>query len=720
MKKWQKRLMQLVNKLGFGAKMQAGELTADEQKHLFTQYENEYGITFLEDKEADEDDDEPETNLLSPEDQQQLASIFGTDNTPKTAKEAIPALTDKVKDQEKKIEALEQKPEKSEPVQTVKAFEDTTRGMSVTLGLTPHSDSHLFGIDNPFFARSKWHNDLMVSKKAHESEADITPEQSAEFKAAVTTLSSELRSRVAYLTKNNMIDQLDYDKLISGQGSIDYSDLFNTAGEYIIRRTDIILAYLRSLPSVDHIFPMVSNVQNKEIVPGAHFGELSQGYRKGKIYKGRANFTAEIYAVNDLMFKFLFEDLIDLEKQYIGYLNREGSNVIKWTFVEWIMTHFGRILHNERNQRRVIGVRVPQQNVKDNPAMFGADGALRAIERVEEQYKVLPFMDMNVYDLSNILEYFEEIYDMTEQILPSMEGMRFYANAKHKRAYTRQFRAKYGKDNDFTGVKEGLIDISPEQIIWIPNMRNNDYKVILTFPGNIESYEDRPNEMVMFYFEQDWESLGVMSRWKEGAGVRQAGIKYKDLDTLEKSKRKNQWIYTNFPASLLDPDATTVDADLNTLFLSCELRRITSLMSGEGKNQGKLYATTKWGEEGWVFEEFPGKFKDFFDTVIKYEERADQVIVTGKGVPSSISNVDGKGIISKSGSEAWYNYLLYVMTLTLDEFFILKELNRAIHINFPYAQEQGIKLGFWIDIPSKLQDTTVSERPAGIATAEAN
>lgn len=154
--------------------------------------------------------------------------------------------------------------------------------------------------------------------------------------------------------------------------------------------------------------------------------------------------------------------------------------------------------------------------------------------------------------------------------------------------------------------------------------------------------------------------------------------------------------------------------------ISCELRRITALMSGEGKNQGKLYATTKWGEEGWVFEEFPGKFKDFFDTVIKYDERADKVIVAGKGVPSSISNVDGAGIISKSGSESWYNYLLYVMTLTLDEYFILKELNRAIHINFPYAKEQGIKLGFWIDIPSKLSDTTVSERPVGAATAENN
>lgn len=152
--------------------------------------------------------------------------------------------------------------------------------------------------------------------------------------------------------------------------------------------------------------------------------------------------------------------------------------------------------------------------------------------------------------------------------------------------------------------------------------------------------------------------------------------------------------------------------------ITAELRRITKLMSGEGKNQGKLYATTKWGEDGWKFEEFPGKFKEFFDTIIKYDERADKVILANKGISSSITNVDSTGIISKSGNEAWYNYLLYVISLTLDEYYILKEINRAIQINFPYAKEKGIKLGFWIDIPSKLQDTTESQRPAGVATPE--
>lgn len=149
-----------------------------------------------------------------------------------------------------------------------------------------------------------------------------------------------------------------------------------------------------------------------------------------------------------------------------------------------------------------------------------------------------------------------------------------------------------------------------------------------------------------------------------------------------------------------------------------ELRRITSLMSGEGKNQGKLYATTKWGEDGWKFEDFPSKFQEYFKSVIDYDKRADQVILAGKGISSSITNVENDGVISKSGSDVYYNYLIYVATLTLDEFFITEEINRAIHLNFPYAKKMGIKLGFWIDIPAKQQETTPADRPGNTATAD--
>jgi hypothetical protein len=149
-----------------------------------------------------------------------------------------------------------------------------------------------------------------------------------------------------------------------------------------------------------------------------------------------------------------------------------------------------------------------------------------------------------------------------------------------------------------------------------------------------------------------------------------------------------------------------------------EIRAISLMMSGEGKNQGKLWASLKYGEEGWEFKEFPGKFKEYFESVISLDRRADQVILAGKGISSSITNVEQDGMISKSGSDVYYNYLIYVHTLTPPERFVTREINRAIQLNFPDAWRRGVRLGFWIDIPAKLQETAPADRLNQAATPD--
>lgn len=152
--------------------------------------------------------------------------------------------------------------------------------------------------------------------------------------------------------------------------------------------------------------------------------------------------------------------------------------------------------------------------------------------------------------------------------------------------------------------------------------------------------------------------------------------------------------------------------------IACELRRITSMMSGEGKNQGKMYATVSWDDHPWKFEKFPGEFKDYFETVLKYAEHADAALLANMGVSSSLISVDNNGRISNKGAEAWYSYLLHIITTTTDEFFITRDINRAIQLNFPEVIKDKVFIGFPIDIPSKLRDTTEGERPQNTATDE--
>jgi len=297
LKKWQQRYGSLASKFNLFGKLKEGKLTADEQKMLTTEYEKVYGISFEEDKKANEDaEPEPDPLALSEDEQKNLAEILGTDEPPKDKKEAIDNLSNKVEvqkiendNQKKVIDALAEKPEDKKPVDVVEAASMiNAKSIIKVLGHAAHTEKNLFGIENPFYARGKWYNELMVTLEAkHKEESELTSADTKEFRKEVEAFSDQLKKRVDHLKKNNMLHLLDFNKLAVGNGAIDYTDLFNTAGEYIVRRSDLILAFLRSLPSVDDFFPMVSNVQNKEIVPGANFGELSQGYRKGKLYKGR-------------------------------------------------------------------------------------------------------------------------------------------------------------------------------------------------------------------------------------------------------------------------------------------------------------------------------------------------------------------------------------------------------------------------------------------------
>lgn len=176
---------------------------------------------------------------------------------------------------------------------------------------------------------------------------------------------------------------------------------------------------------------------------------------------------------------------------------------------------------------------------------------------------------------------------------------------------------------------------------------------------------------------------------------------------------QNKWVREYRGVKLVDPEKNlpyNFNQNMVDDLIANELEKITTLLSGEGKNQGKLYATTKVGQEGWEFADFPSKFQEYFKSVIDYDKRADQVTLAGIGINSSITNVENDGVISKSGSDVYYNYIVYLNTLTYAEQFVCKEINRAIQLNFPRAVKDKIRLGFNIEIPVRQQDTTPSER----------
>ena len=608
-KRTKKRAWNIFGLMGKSKKEDRDNMTEKDWQQFNATYQEKYGISFEEDLAAPDDSSDegsapgsqgasPEATL-SPELQAQVlealndaAEATGSsapESAPETVGEAMKGMITAMNTVATGFRELAKQPESSNPVEIVRANGNNMSpdAFSRFMGYTESTETYLFGIEEPFFARGNWWSEIVVTGKGKEK---YTTADAKGFAEKFKEYAEAFSDRCSQLAKSNQVNLLDYNKIVHGESYVDYSRIDAKFGEYSVRRMDAIIAYLRTLKSVSHIFPVVSNIQNEAKAPTAFFEELSQSYKSGYIAKGSVNFDGEVYRVADVMFKFWFEDPKALEKAYIGYYNREGSHPMKWHLFEWCIVHFGTILFNEQQRRRVIGVVVPRQGDFPQPAMFSADGGLRAIQRVEEELKILPFKDLKLYDEVTILEYVRKFWAYVTMILPSMNNMRLYVNEKHQLWYVDAYDAKYSKNNDYSGPNSKIRYYSPDDIIWVPNMDANDYKMWISVPGNVENYEDKPNEMYgNFYFEQHMEQLWIASWWKEGAGVLAPGVQFDTLENLEKSKRKMQWLFTNYPVVPLDPDATVIDGELCYEFETGENTATTAITDIENVSTERVY-----------------------------------------------------------------------------------------------------------------------------------
>lgn len=145
-----------------------------------------------------------------------------------------------------------------------------------------------------------------------------------------------------------------------------------------------------------------------------------------------------------------------------------------------------------------------------------------------------------------------------------------------------------------------------------------------------------------------------------------------------------------------------------------KLKALTDVLTGAGENQGKSFISRKFrtenGTEEWEFKEIPVKYKEFIESIITFDKRAVEVILQGKGLDPSISNVSKDGVFQSSGSNAYYNYLIYMNSLPYAEEFICQDINLALGLNFPRLRRDNIVLGFFRNIPERQQELPPADR----------
>ncbi len=359
--------------------------------------------------------------------------------------------------------------------------------------------------------------------------------------------------------------------------ALDYESLKTDLGDYYrIRKQDRIQSFLQSLPSVEKIFPLESGYQDRAVLVNMFLlGDFSQADGTSgtfdNLVKGGYKFEPEELRMFDVMFVTKFNDLKKLEKSWIGYLNREGSSTMKWSFIEYIMVETTRKLQNERELRRISGIRInPTLNVAGT-SLGAADGLRQFIKNQINLFKIRPFA-LGDWAESSISDYIRRGTAMIPEVIRDSGNVVLYTSTTAVTAYHKNNELLYGTNQDYKADIMYVKEYPNVTIVPVPNYGESK-RMIWTLKNNITLFEDQPGEMSQFSFEQqDW-TLKVWSNWKESVWAFYVGKKWTSLAEIP-TDYSTQLIYCNDVDYPVDYYITMDDKDT-----SPSVSRHTSLVS---------------------------------------------------------------------------------------------------------------------------------------------
>lgn len=577
--KFKENVQKILQKLGFaGSEESLKALTPDEWKQFFASYHEEFGTDFHTDMQAYQDEqravpDQAQINeafsvlsgLINPKQNVEGTAAHGVQDT-KTEHPTAQQVLDMAKAVSATFMAMGNHAADDVPITTVAGS---------VVGFTGSGDREkfLFGIEHEFFSMDKPWNRFTANPASDQRLGD--KKIAASFGAEVEAYSSSLAERYSYLQSHN---QLNPEKLAAGEFATDYSQVTGMKGgdQYLIRRQDAIIARVLSIRQLTQYFPVRYGIQDRDVIFNAFFGEVSQAYQVGEVYKGDMEIEPEMGYVDDAMIKMKFGPMKELERMYIGYLNREGSDPIKWSMIEYAIMGSLENAQREQNMRRMRGLYVKPETGVAGSYLNAGTGVLYTLIRLHHEHKLLLTDDVayRTYDDTNMLETVQEFY---KEILAkvsedmSLDQHVMYLNENHKQWWIQNVREVYGQQQDFTGPNSYL-NIIPDsstnmRIIWLPYLGQMPF-MMMQVPGNIQFLENLPGEMLAMQTEMQMEMVRGWSTWKEGCSPAFVGRNFSSADKLKENDYLWQQIFLNKPSVTLEADATTADASKGFWFIS--------------------------------------------------------------------------------------------------------------------------------------------------------
>ncbi len=469
---------------------------------------------------------------------------------------------------------------------------------NVSVQITPNgpgtTSSHLFGIENPIFSMDTRWNKIASNPKLKATLEDPTPEEEKSFQAEASQFGIKLKNRYQTLMSEHKLNPT----VLNAEFSTNTSDL-SAAGlgdQYLVRRMDALIARIITLDEVGSLFQTRYGIIDRELITNAIFTEVTQAFQKGNVFKGSMKLQPDLGYVDDIMIKVEFGSMKEIERLYIGYLNTNGSDPIKWGMIEFALLNLMKAAVNEYNVRKIMGIGVKPEAGVAGAALTSSTGVLYTLIRLFHENKINPHYDA-AYATYDNLTFYDAVKAFKDDVLESLnafdldlKGKAIYLNKAHRPWWLTNMRTEFGKDMDFTGP-QGYANIIPDTeipIIWVPNMGNTKF-MWFDIPGNIQFLENVPGELYAIKIKEDMEEVKAYSYAKEGTSAAYSGIKFSTKALMEANNYELQQIFMTKPITLLAADATTISGITNFWFGSIANAAATAITDITSAKKGRAY-----------------------------------------------------------------------------------------------------------------------------------
>ena len=561
---FKEKLKSVLDLLQLGKKFEDKTLSQEEFNSIVAEYQKKYQTTLNDDLAAEQA--AKQTAKQAAEFQQMLNTIQsvikGVDPASKEnenpedeqpqSNATLEGILESLNGMRTDFQALAKKPEEDKPAQTITVSPVSINGF----GNTP---KYLFGVEHPMFSMKDRWNQIAANPRAAAAlpEVDEQVDGVAFYKAAYGFAKS-LKARYQYLQENKL---LDAPALAAGKYATNYEgvDKAGVGDQFIVLRQDALIARVLQLRDMTQYFPVAYGYQDRGLVFNAFFDEVSQAYQTGEVFKGGMKIENHMGYVDDAMIKMEWGPMKELERKYIGYLNKEGSDPIKWTMIEYQLLNTLTTAQVEQNKRRMRGIYVKPEAGVAGSYLNAGTGILYTLLRYVHQYDIKPHVDEDYrsYTQATMLAAVQEfLADVRSTVTEDMDIDQhvIYLNKNHQGWWIKNVRTTYGKDTDFTGPM-GALNVVPDtttHIIWLPYLGQLPF-MMLHQPGNLQFLEYIPGEMLAMKMQEQMEQVRAWSTWKEGCSASFTGRRFDSRDAMDKNAYEWQQIFINlFAATIKD------------------------------------------------------------------------------------------------------------------------------------------------------------------------